>query len=496
MKAKRLMALGLAAAMTTGLLAGCGSSSTTSTATSEAATSEAAAAGSEAATTTSGSGRVYLLNFKPEADQAWKDVAKKYTEETGVKVNILTAASGQYNTTLQSEMAKSEAPTIFNIGSATDAQTWDDYTLDLKDSDIYNHLTDKSLAVNYNGKIAGVANCYECYGIIYNKAILDEYCKMDKAVVKSADEIKDLDTLIKVADDIQARVDELNEQLTNDGSDYAGLVTEAFTSAGLDDGSSWRFSGHLANMPLYYEFKDDGLEDPTVGEATIKGTYLDNYKKVWDMYINDSAADKKTLASGSYDAESEFGNGEAVFFQNGDWEYANLTNEENGYIVKGDDLDMMPIYFGVDDENEGLCVGTENHWAINAKTSEDDQKASLEFLKWMITSDDGRKAITEDMGLTAPFDTFTGDFQTKNVFAQKNIELTDAGKTSVAWAFNATPNVDDWRKDVVSALTAYSDGSGDWDAVTKAFVDGWANQWSLAHADDAAATSEAASTAS
>ena len=419
------------------------------------------------------SGKVYMLNFKPETDEAWKALAETYTDQTGVEVNILTAADGQYNTTLQSEMSKSDMPTIFTVGNTTAAQTWNDYTYDLKDTDLYNHLTDKSLVINYDNKVAGVANCYECYGIIFNKTILEGYCGMDGAVVKSVDEINNFDTLKKVADDINSRVDEINEALGTD-------LTEAFASAGLDDGSSWRFSGHLANMPLYYEFKDDGC-DLTAGEAEITGKYLDNFKNVWDMYVSDSAADPKTLNSGALNAESEFGMGEAVFYQNGDWEYANLTNPDNGYTVTAEDLSMMPIYFGVDDANEGLCVGTENYWAVNKKAPQEDIDATLEFLNWVITSDEGRDAITNQMGLTAPFDTFTGDYETKNAFAQASNKLMSDGKTSVAWSFNATPNVDDWRKDVVAPLTAYSAVTGSWDDVVTAFVDGWANQWKLAH---------------
>ena len=419
------------------------------------------------------SGKVYMLNFKPETDEAWKALAETYTDQTGVEVNILTAADGQYNTTLQSEMSKSDMPTIFTVGNTTAAQTWNDYTYDLKDTDLYNHLTDKSLVINYDNKVAGVANCYECYGIIFNKTILEGYCGMDGAVVKSVDEINNFDTLKKVADDINSRVDEINDALGTD-------LTEAFASAGLDDGSSWRFSGHLANMPLYYEFKDDGC-DLTAGEAEITGKYLDNFKNVWDMYVSDSAADPKTLNSGALNAESEFGMGEAVFYQNGDWEYANLTNPDNGYTVTAEDLSMMPIYFGVDDANEGLCVGTENYWAVNKKAPQEDIDATLEFLNWVITSDEGRDAITNQMGLAAPFDTFTGDYETKNAFAQASNKLMSDGKTSVAWSFNATPNVDDWRKDVVAPLTAYSAGTGSWDDVVTAFVDGWANQWKLAH---------------
>ncbi len=460
---KKLVSVLLVSAMAATMLAGCGGNGGSSDSSN----------GTQAGDKTAATGSVYLLNFKPETDEAWQNLAQTYTDQTGVDVTVLTAADGQYNTTLQAEMAKAEAPTIFTVGNSAAAKTWADYTMDLSDTAIYDHLTDKSLTIKNDDKVVSVANCYECYGIIYNKTILEGYCGMDGAVVKSIDEINNFDTLKAVADDINARVDEINDALGTD-------LTEAFASAGLDDGSSWRFSGHLANMPLYYEFKDDGA-DLIAGEEKITGKYLDNFKAVWDMYTSDSAADPKTLNSGALNAESEFGMGEAVFYQNGDWEYSALTNPDNGYTVTAEDLSMMPIYFGVDDANEGLCVGTENYWAVNQKASQEDIDASLDFLEWCITSDEGRDAITNDMGLTAPFDTFTGDFETKNAFAQASNALMADGKTSVAWSFNATPNVDTWRANVVAPLTAYTAGEGSWDDVVTAFVDGWADQWALAN---------------
>lgn len=460
---KKLVSVLLVSAMAATMLAGCGGNGGSSDSSN----------GTQAGDKTAATGSVYLLNFKPETDEAWQNLAQTYTDQTGVDVTVLTAADGQYNTTLQAEMAKAEAPTIFTVGNSAAAKTWADYTMDLSDTAIYDHLTDKSLTIKNDDKVVSVANCYECYGIIYNKTILEGYCGMDGAVVKSIDEINNFDTLKAVADDINARVDEINDALGTD-------LTEAFASAGLDDGSSWRFSGHLANMPLYYEFKDDGA-DLIAGEEKITGKYLDNFKAVWDMYTSDSAADPKTLNSGALNAEAELGMGEAVFYQNGDWEFAPLTNPDNGYTVTAEDLSMMPIYFGVDDENQGLCVGTENYWAVNQKASQEDIDASLDFLEWCITSDEGRDAITNDMGLTAPFDTFTGDFETKNAFAQASNALMADGKTSVAWSFNATPNVDTWRANVVAPLTAYTAGEGSWDDVVTAFVDGWADQWALAN---------------
>ena len=469
---KKVLSLMLTLAMTATLFAGCGGSDDASNDNAGTANTEVTTGGDEVAAT----GSVYMLNFKPEVDQQWKDLAAIYTEKTGVQVDILTAAGGEYSTTMQAEMGKENAPTIFNIGNVTAAQTWNDYTYDLSGTALYDHLADKSLVINYNGKVAAVANCYECYGIIYNKTILADYAaNVPNAVIASVDEINNFETLNAVATDINNRVDEINDILGTN-------LTGAFASSGLDSGSSWRFSGHLAGVALYYDFLDAGC-DLVAGQGTVTDKYLDNFKAVWDMYVNTSSADKKTLESGIYNGETEFGMGEAVFYQNGNWEYAPLTNADNGFEVTAEDLGMMPIYFGVDDANQGLCVGTENYWAVNAKASQEDIDATLAFLEWVITSDEGRDAITNKMGLSAPFDTFTGEFAPSNVFSQDNNAYAAAGKTAVAWSFNATPNVDTWRADIVTPLTAYTHGDGSWDDVVKAFVDGWATQWELAHAE-------------
>lgn len=460
---KKVLSVLMVSAMVASMVAGCGDASQ--------GENSGAGAGNDGAGAGAASGSVYMLNFKPEVDEQWQELAATYTEQTGVEVSVLTAADGQYKTTLKNELAKGdEAPTIFNIGASADCAEYADYIYDLKDSAIYSHMTDKSLALEYDGKVAAVANCYECYGIIYNKTILQNYIdNYEGAVVKSIDEINNLDTLIAVATDINDNVDAVNAAC---GTNLAG----AFASAGLDGGSNWRFSGHLAGVALYYEFKDAGC-DLVAGQAEVNGKYLDNFKKVWDMYTDCSAADKKTLDNGTYNAEMELGMCEAVFYQNGNWEFSPLTDPANGYLVTADDLSMMPIYFGVDDANEGLAVGTENHWAVNAQAPQENIDATLAFLEWVITSDEGRDAIANKMGLDAPFDTFTGDYASKNVFSAVVNELGAAGKTSVAWSFNATPNVDAWRADFVAPLTEYTERGGSWDDVKTAYVNSWATYW-------------------
>lgn len=428
---KKLLSVALCATMVAGLLAGCGSSSKSDKASSDS------------------KGSVYWLNFKPEADEALQGIAKTYEKENGVKVKVVTAASGNYNSTLTSEMGKSAAPTLFVVGNQAAVKTWDDYCIDLKDTDVYKELsTDAFNLKDENGKVASMGYCYESYGIIVNKKLLK------KAGYEITD-IKDFASLKSVAEDIHKRADKLG--------------FDAFTSSGLDDASAWRFTGHLANMALFYEGRDDGWKE---APAEIKGTYLENFKNVWDLYINNSKYDKNTLATGGYDAEAEFKKGEAVFYQNGTWEYDALKKS-----ISDDDMQMIPIYCGVEgEEKAGLCSGTENCWAVNAKASKADQKATLEFMKWLVTSKEGTKVMAEQFGAIP----YKKAADSGNVFLKNANDLLEAGNYNVDWAFNYTPNVDEWRASLVAAMNKY-DAGGPWDDVKTAFVQGWATQYKAAN---------------
>ena len=460
---KKLVSALLVSAMAASMLAGCGGAETSGDA--GKANTESASKGDDTAAP-AGDGSVYYLNFKPEQDQAWQDLAQAYTDETGVEVTVITAADGTYEQTLKSELEKKEAPTLFQVNGPVGLATWNDYCADLSGSELFSHLTSEDYALKDGDAVKGIAYVIETYGIIYNKTILESYCTMDGAKVKSVDEINNFDTLKAVADDIQARKDEINEQF---GYNLMG----AFTSAGMDGSSDWRFKTHLANLPIYYEYKADGIGSTDA----IKGTYLDNYKKMWDLYITDSTCEPGLLSSKTGDeAESEFGMGEAVFFQNGTWEYGNLTNPDNGYEITADDFSMMPIYIGVEgEENQGLCSGSENYWCVNEKASDADKQATLDFLNWVVTSDTGRDAMANTMGFTTPFDTFADGYTADNCLIQADAAYTAAGKTPVTWCFTTMPS-ENWKNGVGSALLEYAQGTGDWDGVVKAFVDGWATE--------------------
>ena len=400
-------------------------------------------------------GSVYWLNFKPESDEALQQIAAMYTEETGVEVKVVTAASGTYNQTLTSEMDKSDAPTLFVAGHQAAVDEWADYCYDLTGTPIAEELnTDAYMLYDEDGKLCSIGYCYECYGIITNKALLKE-------AGYEVSDITNFESLKAVAEDITARKDELG--------------FSAFTSAGMDGSSSWRFTGHLINLEYYYESVDDP-EAWTSCPATITGAYMDNYRNLWDLMINNSTVAPSELATGGFDAQAEFANGEAVFYSQGNWEWSGLADKG----MKAEDLTMIPYYCGVEgEEMAGLNCGTENYWAVNGDASEEDIQATLDFMYWLVTDAEASRIAVDTFGVMP----YTNSAVSTNPFLANANEYASNGHYTMWWATNYQPNVDAYRAAVVSAMNEYNNNPSDetWATVETAFVDGWAVQYQAAN---------------
>ena len=406
-----------------------------------------------------GKGKVYYLNFKPEINDEWQALAKAYTEATGVEVTVVTAASDTYESTLRSEITKDDAPTLFQVNGPVGLKTWEEYCDDMSDTEPYNQLKDQSQALkNSDGTIVAVPYVEESYGIIYNKDLLTKYTQLSGAKISSVDDIKSFDKLKQVADDIQARKAELG-------------VEGAFSSAGFDSSSDWRFAGHLANMPLFYEFRDDNITDQP---ATIKGSYLDNFKRIFDLYTIDSTTDRTLLSSKTVDdSTTEFATGKSVFYQNGTWAWDALKKAG----VASDSVGMIPIYIGVPgEENQGLAMGSENYWCVNKDASDADKQATKDFLKWLVTSDDAKTALTDHMGFITPFKTMQNMVPDNPLSKAAADDANNPDTYNVDWVFERIPSTD-WKSNLGSALLNYAQGTGDWNAVRTAFVDGWATEY-------------------
>lgn len=440
-KLKKYLTIALSAVMATVALTGCSSSS-------------------DDAAQDDGKGSVYYLNFKPEQEEQWKKIAEDYEKETGVNVKVVTAASGTYEQTLKSEIAKEDAPTLFQINGPVGYQAWKDYCLDLKDTELYKHLLNQDMAVKDGDGVYGIPYVEEGYGIIYNNAIMEKYFALDGAKAKSMDEINNFDKLKEVAEDMQSKKDELG-------------IDGVFASTSLTPGEDWRWQTHLANLPIYYEYKDKDVTD----SDKIDFTYSDQYKNIFDLYINNSTCAPTLLGSKTVsDSMAEFALGKAAMVQNGNWGWSQIAEVE-GNTVKEEDVKFMPIYTGIEgEEKQGICIGTENFFSINNKASESDQKASIAFVEWLFTSDTGKKHVTEELGFIAPFDTFEDAETPQDPLAQEVLKyLGDKDLYNVDWNFVSFPS-QTFKDDFGAALLQYANGNMTWEEVKTKVVDEWASE--------------------
>ena len=417
------------------------------------------------------SAQVYFLNFKPESASVYEELAKKYEEEKGVKVKVVTAAANNYEQTLKSEIAKSSAPTIFQVNGPVGYEAWKSYCLDIKDSKLYDMLSDKSLAIKEDGGVYAIPYVVEGYGIIYNDAIMKKYFALPnkKTDLKSADEIDSFDKLKAVVEDMSKNLSALG-------------IEGVFASTSLSSGEDWRWQTHLLNVPIYYEFADKNDENADLPLAVldageIEYKYAENFENLFDLYINNSVTKPSLLGSKSVaDSMAEFALGKAAMVQNGNWAWSQISGVE-GNTVKKEDIKMLPLYTGAEGKKgQGICIGTENYLAINKNASEEQQKNSLDFLEWLFGSETGKKYVTEKLGFITPFNTFSEDELPDDPLAKEIARyMNDGSVKNIPWVFTGFPS-EAFKKDTGSALLDYVQGDKKWEDVRKIITDKWKSE--------------------
>lgn len=409
---------------------------------------------------------IYYLNFKPEVADIYKQIAKDYEKETGVKVKVVTAASDTYEQTLASEISKSNPPTIFQVNGPIGYESWKNYCADLKDTKIYSLLNDKTLAITNDGGVYGIPYVIEGYGIIYNDEILQKYfaSKNKKTSFKSVDDIDSFKDFKALVEDMQRLRDELG-------------IEGVFSSTSFSSGNQWRWNTHLLNIPFHYEM----AENESFDSSTLAGLAAESFdfkhhktfKDIFDLYLDNSVTDKKLIGSKSVnDSMAEFALGKSAMVQNGSWAYNEIANLD-GNKVKAENIKMMPIYTGAANEDEqGICIGTENYLAINAKVSKELQQASADFLYWLFSSERGKKYVSEDLGFVTPFSTLK---DTKFSDPLANQILYWSGREdikSIPWAFTAFPGTA-FKDETGNALLEYAQGTKSWDEAVNKIKASW-----------------------
>lgn len=402
-------------------------------------------------------GSVYYMNFKPEVSHIWEEIATTYEQETGVKVKVVTAAGGNYESTLKSEIVKSDAPTLFQVNGAIGYQAWKDYCVDLTDTKFYQALSDKELAIKgEDGGVYAVPYTMEGYGIIYNREIMNRYFATTGAKAGSVEEIKDFETLKTVVEDMQSKKEQLG-------------IKGVFASTSLQPNEDWRWHTHLANLPIFAEYQKNGVSDM----QELSFAFQENFRNIFDLYLKNSTTEPKMLGSkGVNDSMAEFALGQCAMVQNGNWAWGQIA-EVSGNTVKEENIGFLPIYMGLEgEEKQGLCVGTENYFCINAQATEADRKATEDFVYWLISSDIGKDYMVNKLGNVAPFNTFTEDEKPADPLAKSMLKIMESGKVSIPWIFQTFPS-QTFKDAFGSALLEYAQGTASWDNVVTVVQEQW-----------------------
>lgn len=455
-RSKRFLALALATVMVASLAGCAGNTQTASSAPAAAASSSGTSSAAPAA-----GGEIYYLNFKPEIADVYTKIADEYKSETGITLKVVTAAAGTYEQTLKSEIAKSDAPVLFQINGPKGYATWKDYCADLKDTELYKHLSDKSMAVTDGDGVYGLPYVVEGYGIIYNNAIMTKYFSLSGAKAKSMEEISSFAKLKEVVEDMTAQKAQLG-------------IKGVFSSTSLKPGEDWRWQTHLANLPVYYEFRNNNIDLKSDATKEIKFQYADNFKNIFDLYLNNSITNPKQLGSKSVDdSMAEFALGQTAMVQNGNWAWSQISGVD-GNVVKEDDVKFMPIYTGMPgEEKQSIAIGTENFFAINKKASPDQQKLAEDFIYWLYSSDKGKAFVTNDLKFIAPFDTFSDSEKPTDPLAKEVLRyMSDSSLTNVPWNFTVFPS-QTFKDNFGAALLQYAQGNKQWNDVKQLVIDQW-----------------------
>ena len=411
---------------------------------------------------------IVLMNFKLEAKEAYQTIADEYYKQTGVEVKIVSPEDGTYDETLAEMMEGKEQPSIIQLNGYVSYEKWKDYCENLISSSLYTDMTDQSMVISGATTIDAVPFALEGYGIIYNDAILQKYFLLEEKGTDftSVSEIDSYNEFEKHVQDMTAHKEELG-------------IEGVFASTSLAENERWRWSNHLSNLPLFYEIgKQTSYGNymiATIATREIKFTYENEFKNIFDLYIENSCSPKNQLVNKTTeDSMVEFATGKCAMVQNGSWSYQQIASAE-GKVVEDGDIKIMPIYIGAPGESsQGICISTESYYAVNKNVSEEEKEEAIAFLEWMYTTDEGAAMVANELGFYAPYKKFN-KIEYSNPLVSEVLEWNErADISNVPWIFPSYPS--EAFKDALGRdLLEYVEQNITWKALVTNTKENWAN---------------------
>lgn len=426
MKLKKLLSLTLAGALAMGTLAACGSK-----------TEEKADSGSKVV--------LDVFQFKVEFKDAFEKLAKEYeASHDGVKINITTVGGGEnYGASLKSKFASGGEPAIFNVGGPQDVKDWNSKLADLSDTKASKEALEGTLdAVTKDGKILGLPFNQEGYGILYNKEVFKK-AGIDPASINS---------FVKLEEAVKT-IDSKKKEL--------GLESVmAFPAK-----ETWVTGLHLSSPFFAAEF--DGDINKAFEAKTIDFKYNEGMKKLLDLQNTYSVQPTVSLDY-SRQVEELFSTGKVAMIQQGNWVYGSIEGIDPEFAANNVGILPMPVEGYKEDS---IPVGIPMYWAVNNNKDEATVKASKEFIDWLYTSEEGKKAVLEDFKFIPAYKGYDTS-KISDPISKEIYQYAKDGKT-INWVFMGYPS--DWGMNKLGAdIQQYVSGKLTWEDLVKNAKKTWA----------------------
>jgi raffinose/stachyose/melibiose transport system substrate-binding protein len=426
---KRFYLICLSMLLFVGILAGCNSKSTS---TEDKKKDDPKATEEEQVT-------LNFFQFKVEiAEPLQKMIDEFEAEHPNIKVKLETVGGGaDYGAALKAKFASGEKPDIFNNGGFKELELWKEHLADLSNEPWAQHVLPigKVPMTDTDGKLYGMPVNLEGYGFIYNKDLFEQAGITEPPATIS--ELKEAAEKLKAA----------------------GITP---FSAGY--GEWWVIGQHLLNIGFAQQ--DDPvayIEGLYAGTEKIAGNEkFKQFKEVLDTEIK--FANDNPITTDYNTQVTLFASGQTAMLQQGNWT-ENMIYEINKDINMG----FLPIPISDDEAAANrLPVGVPNNWVLN-KNSENLEEAKL-FLDWMVSSETGKRYITEEFAFIPAFDNIepTG----LGALGQSILEFSKEDKT-IPWTWFRWP--DGANKEFAATIQEYAAGKIDYDTVLQRFQETWDN---------------------
>ena len=347
--------------------------------------------------------KITLLNTKSEVAVQMETLASKYTQETGITVEVLEIEAGaDVQAMIKGYYLSDQMPDIISC-EASGFSNWEGLLVDLSDQNWVSR-TDAEFVDSKYGTL-GFPFTTEAIGLAYNADILSK-CGVDPSSITGPASMK------SAFETIDAKKDELGLRAV------IGYFAEA-------ENLGWSAGNHI-----FGAYIDSGLDrsDTTYIDLLNDGGKLDesrfmDYAAMIGLFNEYSDPDLKT--TGEYaDQVKNFASGKYAFITQGSWIGAAMTGDNASEYASAGNFKVGMIPYAFQDGMDTILTSAPSWWAIPKEGQVDAAKA---FLEWCSESS-AQKILVEEAGFVSPFTDCT--FVASDPFASVISEYISSGKTS------------------------------------------------------------------